>query len=235
MLPERPRRWTAPPGAGEGLPGSAGDPPEGSILARTPTCSAHVDLGHNKARSAGSGPLSAQPWCLPKGVGRSCARKWRGISLIVRSDGFQLWGGAAGAGTWGQVSIGTFRWVRGTWGWAVSGAMDGVAVLMTAMTRQERQRSVENCWSRGRIVSALLSSAPGGCLPSVEPPNVDAVTLGPPTGACKGRSRFDTALHRGQRGFMKRASCACLALRANNRAAGFSSRKVHCARPARSC
>jgi hypothetical protein len=22
--------------------------------------------------------------------------------------------GAAGAGTWGQVSIGTFRWVRGT-------------------------------------------------------------------------------------------------------------------------
>jgi PIN domain nuclease of toxin-antitoxin system len=28
---------------------------------------------HNKARSAGPGRLSAQPWCLPKGVGRSCA------------------------------------------------------------------------------------------------------------------------------------------------------------------
>jgi hypothetical protein len=33
------------------------------------------------------------------------------------------------------------------------------------------------CWSRGRIVSALLSGAQGGCLPSVEPPN----RLNPPS------------------------------------------------------
>ena len=41
--------------------------------------------------------------------------------LIVRSEGLWLWGGAAGAGTWGQVSIGTFRWVRGTSGDAIDG------------------------------------------------------------------------------------------------------------------
>ena len=28
---------------------------------------------YNKARSMGPGHLPAQPWCLPKGVGRSCA------------------------------------------------------------------------------------------------------------------------------------------------------------------
>lgn len=27
------------------------------------------------------------------------------------------------------------------------------------------------CWSRGRIVSALLAAAQGGCLPSMKPPN----------------------------------------------------------------
>jgi hypothetical protein len=47
-------------------------------------------------------------------------------------------------GTWGQVSMETFRWVRGTSDRVVNGAMDGVAVLMTAVTRQERQGSVES-------------------------------------------------------------------------------------------
>jgi len=45
-----------------------------------------------------------------------------------------LWGGAAGAGTWGQVSIGTFHGVRGTSG----GAVDGVCPLQE-MARQEHQ------------------------------------------------------------------------------------------------
>lgn len=59
----------------------------------------------------------------------------RGNSLIVfRSEDLWLWGGAAGAGTWGQVSIGTFHGVRGTSG----GAMDGVCPLQD-MTRQEHQ------------------------------------------------------------------------------------------------
>jgi len=70
--------------------------------------------------------------------------------------------GAAGAGTWGQVSIGTFRWVRGTWDWAengpvVNGAMDG-DWLDTPGTSEIRRE----CWSRGRIVSALLVGAQGG-------------------------------------------------------------------------
>jgi hypothetical protein len=54
--------------------------------------------------------------------------------IVFRSGCVWLWGGAAGAGTWGQVSSGTFRWVRGTWG----GAVNGVCPLQE-MTRQERQ------------------------------------------------------------------------------------------------
>ena len=30
----------------------------------------------------------------------------------------------------------------------------------------------QDCWSRDRIVSALLAAAQGGCLPSVKPPNL---------------------------------------------------------------
>jgi hypothetical protein len=72
-------------------------------------------LPHNKARSLGPGLLSAQPWCRPEGVGRSCAS----FLLGNRRDRcqirvFSVVVGAAGAGTWGQGSIGTFRWVRGT-------------------------------------------------------------------------------------------------------------------------
>ncbi len=62
------------------------------------------------------------------------------------------------------------------------------------------------CWSRGRIVSALLAAARGGCLPSMEPPNPVAATMGPPSGASKGCSTSDTGLHLGQWGFMKGAS-----------------------------
>ena len=166
--------------------------------------SGHAD---NKARSVGPGRLPAQPWCCPMGLGpRGLGAAVRGLfsgnSLIVfRSEGLWLWGGAAGAGTWGQVSSGTFRWVRGTWG----GAMDG-----DVATRQERQRSVEKCWSRGRIVSALLSAAQGGCLPSMEPPNPVAATMLPTPGASEGCSTSDTGLQGRQRGFMKGASSEVL-------------------------
>jgi hypothetical protein len=50
--------------------------------------------------------------------------------------------GAAGAGTWGQVSIGTFHWVRGTWG----GAMDG------DMAVQADQRHVRNVRDLSRVL-----------------------------------------------------------------------------------
>jgi len=58
-------------------------------------------------------------------LGNSRDRQIR-VSLVVV--------GAAGAGTWGQVSSGTFRWVRGTSG----GAVDGVCPLQEK-PRQEHQ------------------------------------------------------------------------------------------------
>jgi hypothetical protein len=62
------------------------------------------------------------------------------------------------------------------------------------------------CWSRGRIVSALLAGAQGGCLPSMEPPNPVASTMGRPARAGKPARRFDTARDLRQRVFMKSAS-----------------------------
>ena len=41
---------------------------------------------------------------------------------------------------------------------------DGATRMGSPEIRQE-------CWSKGRIVSALLAAAQGGCLPSVKPPN----------------------------------------------------------------
>ncbi|MEY2645683.1 MAG: hypothetical protein RLZZ611_2332 [Cyanobacteriota bacterium] len=77
---------------------------------------------HNKARSVGPGHLPAQPWCLPMEGGSSCALFCLATAvMVVRSGGFQLWGGAAGAGTWGQVSRGDVPLVRGTSGDAVDG------------------------------------------------------------------------------------------------------------------
>jgi len=59
---------------------------------------------------------------FPRGSGAAV----RGFVLGNSRDRLQIrWfsvvGGAAGAGTWGQVSSGTFRWVRGTSGDAVDG------------------------------------------------------------------------------------------------------------------
>ena len=68
------------------------------------------------------GPLPAQLIC-PR-IGASVAI----VMLKTTHDHriwvftLQLWGGAAGAGTWGQVSRETSRWVRGTSGGAVDGA-----------------------------------------------------------------------------------------------------------------
>jgi|LakMenE18May11ns_1017448.scaffolds.fasta_scaffold9957467_13 hypothetical protein len=78
--------------------------------------------------------MSAQPWCLPEGVGRRCAWFVLGNSLDRQIRWYSVVGGAAGAGTWGQVSIGTFRWLRGT----SDDAVDGVNLLQEK-TRQERQ------------------------------------------------------------------------------------------------
>ena len=86
--------------------------------------------------------------------------------IVVRSEGLWLWGGSAGAGTWGQVSIGTFIWVRGT----SAGAVDGVCPLQE-MTRQEhhiwsgmleqgpdRQRAPDCCSGGGASINGASES-----------------------------------------------------------------------------
>ena len=103
-------------------------------------------------------------------------------------------GGAAGAGTWGQVSIGTFRWVRGTSSDAVAGdharnVRDPSRVLEQG---PDRQRAPTDC--------------SGGGHPSMEPPNPDAATMGWPVRASKRVCQFDTARDLRQRVFMKGAS-----------------------------
>ena len=55
----------------------------------------------NKARRIGPGRLSAQPWCRPKGVGRSCALALLGNSRDRQIQVSSVVIGATGAGTWG--------------------------------------------------------------------------------------------------------------------------------------
>jgi len=84
--------------------------------------------------------------------------------IVFRSGCLWLWGGAASACTWGQVSSGMVRLIRGTYG----GAVDGVCPLQE-MTRQEhhiwsevfeqepdRQRA-PLCCSGGAIIGAAES------------------------------------------------------------------------------
>jgi hypothetical protein len=114
--------------------------------------------------------------------------------LIVRSGGFQLWAELPALAPGARCRLG--RSVG-------SGAPRAVQWTATGLTRQERQRSVEKCWSRGRIVSALLLAAQGGCLPSVEPLNPVVTTLDLPSGAIKGSSMIDTSQHLREWEFMK--------------------------------
>jgi hypothetical protein len=136
---------------------------------------------YNKARSVGPRHLPAQPLCLPKGVGRSCALGLLGNSRDRQIRVSSVVVGVAGAGTWGQVSIGTFRWVRGTWG----GAMDGDRAVQADQRHARNVTSGQECWSRGLIVSALLAGAQGGCRPSADPPNPVGITMDPAAGDSK--------------------------------------------------
>ncbi len=85
-------------------------------------------------------------------------------------------------------------------------------------TDQRHAWNITSCserWSRGRIVSALLAGAQGGCRPSAESPNPIAATMGPPAGVSNGFRPFDTALHRRQRlsvgGFMAQGQAPSVA------------------------
>jgi hypothetical protein len=143
----------------------------------------------------------------PRGCGRNCARFLLGNRLIVcRSAGIQLWAELPALAPGARCRLG--RSVG-------SGAPEAgpLAVQWTA-TGLFQQNSYtpgtpeirRECWSRGRIVSALLAGAQGGCLPSVEPPNPVAITMAPPAGGSNACSRFDIARYRRQRVFMKGAS-----------------------------
>ena len=88
----------------------------------------------------------------------------------------------------------------------MNGAVDGDRAVEHNQRHARNVTSCQKCWSRGRIVSALLSGAQGGCLPSMEPPNPVATTMDLPARAIKGNSPFDTGLYRWQREFMKGAS-----------------------------
>ena len=86
-------------------------------------------------RASNRPPLSPREAWLSDGrqVGRSCEVVYVETAVIVlRSGCLWLWGGAASAGTWGPVSSGMVRLIRGTYG----GAVDGVCPLQE-MTRQE--------------------------------------------------------------------------------------------------
>jgi hypothetical protein len=149
----------------------------------------------------------------PRGCGRSCARFVLG-DQIVGSEGLQLWVGAAGAGTWGQVTSGTSHVGPGHLKPGLNPGRERCGERVDARTSNPGKPEIRReCWSRGRIVSALLSDAQGGCLPSMEPPNPDAQTIAPvnhpgkaPRPDGNGSSRAHMGLHEG--GFMGAAETA---------------------------
>jgi hypothetical protein len=138
----------------------------------------------------------------PGGVGRSCARFVLG-DQIIESEGFQLWVGAAGAGTWGQVTSGTSHFGPGHLKPRENPGRKRCSERADARTSHPGKPEIRReSWSRSRIVSALLSDAQGGCLPSMEPPNPDAHTIAiqscadnPKTDHRNGSSPRDIRLH----------------------------------------
>ena len=153
--PWRPRRRRL-----QGRAGAEGDPAAPGRIAAL-----RVRTRHNKARSVSSGLLSAQPWCLPEGKGAAVRSKDRQICLRF----FGCGGGAAGAGTWGHGSSGTFRGVRGTSGWAFSRAFND-AVDGDVATRQEHQRSVESVGAGAGSSARSWRLLRWGVIHGLEPP-----------------------------------------------------------------
>ena len=114
--------------------------------------------------------------------------------LIVRSVFVQLWSELPALAPGARCRLGR------SIGSGAPQAMQWTAI--TPGTSEIRRE----CWSRGRIVSALLMSAAGGCHPSMEPPNPVATTMSQPVQASKRARQFDTARDLRQRVFMKGAS-----------------------------
>jgi len=139
----------------------------------------------------------------PKGGGRSCAWFVLGNSRDrFQIGGFQLWAELPALAPGARCRLGRSvrSWAPQAMQWTATGLFQHNSD--TPGTSEIRRE----CWSRGRIVSALLMSAAGGCHPSMEPPNPVATTMGWPVQASKRASQFDTARDLRQRVFMKRAS-----------------------------
>ena len=112
----------------------------------------------NRARGAGPGHPSAQRRGAPVVEAASAVRSvgvvWIDGDPIAKRDlGVRLCGGAAGAGTWGRVTSGTFRGSGAPGanaGLVVNGAVDGDGTRSIPRQgrgdtiNQERQRSVES-------------------------------------------------------------------------------------------
>ena len=142
-------------------------------------------------------------------------------------SGLGLCGGAAGAGTWGRVTSGTFR---------RSGAPEADPGVSRERCSGRRRRTEtaepgtseirRECWSRGRIVSALLACAPGGCHPSLVPPNPVPSRLLRCPRLARGAVPLDIALDLRQWGFMNRASQGPLRVGQLTEATVFGPRRV---------
>ncbi len=138
---------------------------------------------NSNARSVGPGLLSAQPWCRPKG-GLAQLREFGAGSQPDRCSirESSVVGGAAGAGTWGQVSSGTFRWVRGTSSDAMDGDKAGSTKRLHARNVRDPSRVLEQGPDRQR--------APGWCSGGVS--SID--------GASQSRCIHDGSAQRSQQG-----------------------------------
>jgi len=172
----------------------------------TQLCTSRPGLSTTKPGALAPGACLLSRGAVPRGSGAAVRSVDR-----VRIRCFQLWAElpaqAPGARCQSGRSVG-------------SGAPGAVQWTATRLFRQTSDTPGTSeirreCWSRGRIVSALLAGAQGGCLPSMEPPNPIAATMGPPAGVSNGFCPFDTALHRRQRlyvgGFMEQGQAPWVA------------------------
>ena len=76
----------------------------------TQLCTHRPGLSTTKPGASAPGICLLSRGAFPRGSGAAVRDLCLATAVIVfRSGGFQLWGGAAGAGTWGQVSSGMFR------------------------------------------------------------------------------------------------------------------------------
>jgi hypothetical protein len=164
--------------------------------ARYPSLPGRWSAGGDAARDQRAGVTTTKPGelapgvCLlsrgavPRGSGaavRSVDRQIRESSVVGRSC--RRW--HLGPGVEWDVPFGPGH-LRRCSGRHVS--PPGKITPGTSVIRRE-------CWSRGRIVSALLAAAQGGCLPSMEPPNPVAVMMVPAPGVSKSCSTSDTGLY----------------------------------------